>query len=57
MSVPFTLLTKYQVNASGQSLPKDTETKRNIKIPFKKAKVETKDTYSNWGVQPLFAIN
>jgi hypothetical protein len=52
MSVPFTLLTNYQVNASGQSLPKDTETKRNIKIPFKKAKVETKDTYSNWGVQP-----
>jgi hypothetical protein len=56
MSVPFTLegslLTNYQVNASGQSLPKDTETKLNIKIPFKKAKVEIKDTYSNWIAQP-----
>lgn len=56
MSVPFTLegtlLTNYQVNAIGQSLPKDMETKLNIKIPFKKAKVEIKDIYSNWIAQP-----
>ena len=56
MSVPFTvegtLLINYQLNATGQSLPKEMETKLNIKVPFKKAKVEIKDTYSNWIAQP-----
>lgn len=56
LSVPLSfegmLLTHYQINSSGQSLPKDTETKLNIKIPFKKAKVEIKDSYSNWTPQP-----
>ncbi|MBC3873460.1 hypothetical protein [Undibacterium flavidum] len=56
MSVPLTmegnLTTNYVTDASGQSLPKDAETKLNIKIPFKKVKYEIKDTYTNWTAQP-----
>ncbi|MFZ6818832.1 hypothetical protein [Undibacterium sp. Ji22W] len=56
MKVPFTmegnLTTNYLIDATGQSLPKDAETKLNIKIPFKKAKIEIKDAYSNWTAQP-----
>lgn len=56
MSVAFTmdgnLTTNYLTDASGQSLPRDVETKLNIKIPFKKAKIEIKDAYTNWTTQP-----
>lgn len=56
MKVPFMmeghLTTNYLTEANGQNLPKDVETKLNIIIPFKKSKIEIKDSYTNWTAQP-----
>lgn len=51
MSVPMAMegfvLTKYAEQA-GLSLPTTMTTKMEVKIPFKKAKIEMKETYTNW---------
>ncbi len=56
MSMPMAfegnVTTLYQLDSNGASLPIESESKIDIKIPFKKAKVEMKDRYSNWVAQP-----
>lgn len=56
MSMPLafegTITTLYQMEANSPSLPIESESKIDIKIPFKKAKLEMKDSYMNWIAQP-----
>jgi hypothetical protein len=55
MSMPLafegTITTLYQMEANSPSLPIESESKIDIKIPFKKAKLEMKDSYKNWAPQ------
>lgn len=52
MSMPLAfegiITTLYQIDANGINLPVETESKIDIKIPFKKAKIDMKDSYMNW---------
>lgn len=55
MSMPLAfegnITTFYQVDSSGTSLPSESESNIEVKIPFKKAKVQMKDIYANWVAQ------
>lgn len=45
------ITTLYQIDPKGTNLPTESESKIDIKIPFKKAKLEMKDSYMNWVLQ------
>lgn len=47
MAMEGVVLTKYAEQA-GISLPQTVTTQFEVKIPFKKAKIEMKETYTNW---------
>jgi hypothetical protein len=42
------ITTSYRTGAGSRNLPKNAITKVSVSIPFQKADVEIKDTYSNW---------
>jgi hypothetical protein len=42
------ITTSYSTGAGSRNLPKNAITKVSVSIPFQKAEVEIKDTYSNW---------
>lgn len=52
MAMPFTfegsITTTYQAAQGGLQFPSMNEIKMSILIPFKKGKMELRDTYSNW---------